>query len=105
MDSRLEATDSRFDAMDSRLGGVEERLGSLEATVENRLKETRPIWETVQAQLADLKEFQERLREDTEKGFRIIDRRLELQPIEWSRLRGFQRDLEERVDKIEKRLD
>ena len=105
MDARIESMDARIESMDARLRSVEDRLGSLETKVEDRLKETRPMWESVQAQLLDLKESQERLRADMEKGFRIIDRRLEVQPIEWSRLRGYQRDVEERVEKIEKRLE
>lgn len=34
-------------ALDSRLGSVEERLFSLEEKVDARLRETRPIWESV----------------------------------------------------------
>jgi predicted nucleic acid-binding Zn-ribbon protein len=34
-------------ALDSRLGSVEERLTSLEEKVDARLRETRPIWESV----------------------------------------------------------
>lgn len=97
---------------------IEERGQAMEAEiiafntkVDERLKDTRPMWEAVQAQLAELKESderlrheQERLRYEMEKGFRLIDRRLERQPLEMDRLHGYQRDLEERVEKIEKRL-
>lgn len=38
-------------ALDQRLTSVEERLLSLEEKADSRLKETRPIWETVQQQL------------------------------------------------------
>jgi hypothetical protein len=62
------------------------------------------MWEAVQAQLTELREEHKRLRYDTEKGFRLIDKRLERQPIEMERLHGFQRDLEERADDLEKRL-
>ena len=34
-------------ALDFRLGSVEERLSSLEEKVDARLRETRPIWESV----------------------------------------------------------
>ncbi|HSQ19006.1 MAG TPA: hypothetical protein VLR92_01400, partial [Blastocatellia bacterium] len=104
LESRVESVESRVESVESRLKNVEERLGSLETKVEDRLKETRPMWELVQAQLQDLRESHERLRAEMEKGFRIIDRRLEIQPIELSRVYGYQRDLEERVEKIEKRM-
>jgi chromosome segregation ATPase len=40
--------------IDQRLTSVEERLSSLEDKVDSRLKETRPIWESVQQQLRKL---------------------------------------------------
>jgi chromosome segregation ATPase len=43
-------------ALDQRLSSLEERLSSLEERVDSRLKETRPIWEAVQAQLKKLDE-------------------------------------------------
>ena len=101
MDSRLESTDSRLESTDSRLESLDSRLGSLEAKVEERLKDTRPMWEAVQTQLAGLRESQDRLRGEMEKGFRLIDRRLENQPVEYDRLYRYHRDLEERVEKIE----
>ena len=42
------------------------------------------------------------LRADTEKGFRTFDRRMERQIGEFEKLHAYQRDLEDRVDKIEK---
>jgi len=104
MESRIESIESRIDSIDLRMSGVEDRLGSLEAKVEERLKDTRPMWEAVQTQLAGLRESQDRLRGEMEKGFRLIDRRLENQPVEYDRLYRYHRDLEERVEKIEKQL-
>jgi predicted nucleic acid-binding Zn-ribbon protein len=43
-------------ALDQRLTSVDGRLTSLEATVDSRLKETRPIWEAVKAQIEKLDE-------------------------------------------------
>lgn len=97
--------------IEERGQAMEAELIALNTKVDERLKDTRPMWEAVQAQLAELKESderlrheQERLRYEMEKGFRLIDRRLERQPLEMDRLHGYQRDLEERVEKIEKRL-
>jgi chromosome segregation ATPase len=41
-------------AMAKNIAGLDERVTSLEETVEARLKETRPIWEAVQAQIEKL---------------------------------------------------
>ena len=38
-------------SMENRLDSLETRLTSLEEKVDERLRETRPIWESVQAQL------------------------------------------------------
>src|SRR5438874_8547071 len=43
-------------AMAKNIAGIDERLTSLEETVDARLKETRPIWEAVQAQIEKLDE-------------------------------------------------
>lgn len=84
-----------FESMDSR-------LGNLETLVDKRLKDTQPIWEAVQAQLAEIKQEQQSFRAETEKGFRTIDRRMERQIGEFERLHAYQRDLEDRVDKLER---
>src|SRR5881394_4537708 len=41
-------------AMAKNIAGIDERLTSLEEIVDARLKETRPIWEAVQAQIEKL---------------------------------------------------
>jgi chromosome segregation ATPase len=41
-------------AMAKNIAALDERLTSLEERVDNRLKETRPIWEAVQAQIEKL---------------------------------------------------
>jgi len=130
---------------------MDSRLETLDEKVDKRLRETQPIWESVQAQLSELRESQQSLldshrslvedvgalraevaglraevaglhaevaglhaedtslrgeiaslRDITEKGFRTLDRRMERQIGEFERLHAYQRDLEDRVDKIEK---
>jgi chromosome segregation ATPase len=115
----VQSMDSRSQRMEARVESIDSRLASLETKVDERLKEdTRPIWEAVQTQLAELKESQAELRKsqeemraelqgfraETEKGFRTIDRRMERQIGEFERLHAYQRDLEDRVDQIEKRI-
>jgi chromosome segregation ATPase len=50
--------------LDTRMGSLESRLESLESKVDARLYDTRPIWEKVQADTAQLQEGQEFLRKD-----------------------------------------
>ena len=104
MDTRLASVGDRLASLENRVASVEARLTSLETKVDDRLKDTRPMWEVVQTQLAEFRQSQDRLRGEMEKGFRLVDRRLENQPVEYDRLYRYHRDLEERVEKIEKQL-
>lgn len=94
-------------SIDSRLGNVEARLESLETKVDERLKDTRPMWEAVQVQLTEvessLRSEIQGLRSEMEKGFRLFDRRIEHYLGEFDKLRAYQRDLEYRVDEIERK--
>ncbi|MEW6211576.1 MAG: hypothetical protein AB1631_24635 [Acidobacteriota bacterium] len=45
----------------TRLTALEQRVESLEQKVEERLYDTRPIWESVQAQITELREGQEKI--------------------------------------------
>jgi len=49
--ARFDAMDARFDSMETRFDSVETRLTTLEDKVDARLRETRPIWESMQQQL------------------------------------------------------
>ena len=93
--TQLEGVDTRLGSVETRLGSVETRLENLEIKVDERLKETRPMWEAVQTQLAELGESQE-------KGFHRFDRVMDRLSGDINRLHGEQVELESRVDKIEK---
>lgn len=80
----------------TRLDAIEARLTALEKKVDERLHDTRPIWEAVQAAVADLAER-------VEKGFRIQDRRFEHLLGEVSRMHGEVRDLDDRMGKLEQK--
>jgi chromosome segregation ATPase len=99
--SQVQSIDARVESIDSlletRLGRLETRLESLEIKVDERLKETRPMWEAVQAQLAELSESQD-------KGFHRFDRVMDRLSGDMNRLHGEQVELESRVRKIGKRL-
>jgi len=110
MDSHIGSLETH---LDERLRSMDSRLGGLETKVEERLKDTRPMWEAVQAQLAEvesslrseIRSEVQGLRAETEKGFRLVDRRMEYYAGESGKMHGYQRDLEDRVDKIEKGLN
>jgi septation ring formation regulator EzrA len=132
-----DSQDTKIDRLIIAVQSIDSRLASLETKVDQRLHDTQPIWEAVQAQLSEIRDTLERhgqilqqhteilqqhgerlqrleedvaglrgevasLRADTEKGFRTIDRRMERQIGEFERLHAYQRDLEDRVDRIEK---
>jgi chromosome segregation ATPase len=44
----------RFDSLENRLTSFEGRLTSLEDKVDARLRETRPMWEALQAQMKEI---------------------------------------------------
>lgn len=54
MEARLDRMETRLDRMETRLDGVDGRLASLEEKVDARLRETRPMWEAMQAQLRQI---------------------------------------------------
>jgi chromosome segregation ATPase len=54
MENRMGSIENRMDSMENRMGSIETRLTSLEDKVDARLRETRPIWEAVQAQLKEI---------------------------------------------------
>ena len=94
----VQSMDSRLGNVETRLESVETRLESLEIKVEERMKETRPMWEALQTQIAELSESQE-------KGFRRFDRAMDLVAGDLTRLHGDHVELESRVAKNEKRLN
>ena len=49
--------------LDSRVERLDSRLGSLEQKVDERLHDTRPIWEKVNTDIAELQAGQQRLTE------------------------------------------
>jgi chromosome segregation ATPase len=107
-DERLQGFDERLRSFDERLQGFDERLRALEARsqehdskieslekmVEARLYDTRPIWEAVQLQITEL-------RAEMAKGFRRSDRKMELFQEQVVELYAYQRDMEERLEKLE----
>lgn len=103
IDARLDSMDVRLNSMDARLDSMDARLTTLEETVERRLLETRPIWESVLEQLkemsAQLTEVNARLTkvEHESSDFRRMFR------AAYSDFSRVQDNFEERLDKLEGR--
>jgi chromosome segregation ATPase len=81
---------ARFDALDRRMGNFESHLTSLEEKVDARLRETRPIWEAMQARL-----------ENIEGEVKSINRRLRVLHDDILITKEGQVELRERIEKLE----
>jgi hypothetical protein len=90
-EERIEARLQRFE---EHLREHDAKIESLEKTLEARLYDTRPMWEAVQLQIVEL-------RADMEKGFRRSDRKAALFHEQVSDLYAYQRDMDERLEKLE----
>jgi chromosome segregation ATPase len=84
----------------TELDGLQNSLGELRQDVTS-IKNSQ---EKLREQINEIQNQLQALRSETEKGFRTIDRRMERQIGEFERLHAYQRDLEDRVDEIEKRV-
>jgi len=91
---RLQSFGALLRDFHERLREHDARIESLEKTVEARLYDTRPLWEAVQLQIVEL-------RAEMEKGFRRSDRKAALFHEQVSDLYAYQRDMEERLEKLE----
>lgn len=133
VDALNDSRDQRLDQILAAVQTLDVRVERVETKVDERLRETRPMWETVHAQLAEikqavqaetqsrhaqvselrelvqaqvgeLKESQQALRAEMGKSFRLLDRRMEMYADMVARVHAYERDLEDRVDEIAKRL-
>jgi len=64
--SRIQVLDNKVDALDNRFQVLDKRVEALDEKVEERLYDTRPIWEQVVANVAQLQEGQQRIEEGLE---------------------------------------
>lgn len=90
----------------NRLQSLEDRLQSLEHKVDERLYDTRPMWEAVQVQLGELREEvgQMAKAEDMAMSFRKLDSKLEMLAREVRDLYADERELERRVGNLESKI-
>ena len=106
---------ARLDSIDSRLDNLETRLSTLEDKVDRRLQETRPIWERVLVRLdgvegqlvsfdARMVSFGKRLDDfgsELRSSLRRFDRQVEHLAKDVLEVRADQRELEDRMDRLE----
>ena len=83
LDNLEKQVNERLDRLEKQQAALTAKLESLEVKVDQRLRETRPIWENVQSQLRDLDARGARLeadlaqhRAETASGFRGGDRKI-----------------------------
>lgn len=54
LEDRMTSVENRLVAVDDRVLSIDKRLSSLEDKVDERLRETRPIWEGMQQRLTEI---------------------------------------------------
>jgi hypothetical protein len=81
---------ARFDTLDVR-------ITTLEGRVDSRLRETRPIWEAMQADLSNVKDDLANVKGEV----KVISRNVMLLHEDNLRMGSDQRELKERVEKLE----
>lgn len=97
LDAGMTRMESRLDNVETRLERLEARVESLESESQRRAVETKPIWERALAEIAAVRQDVAALSEKVE----IIDHKLNALGNDMLTLRGQQRRLEVRMDKIE----
>ena len=111
IDVRLDSIEHRLAIVENRLSALEVRVDALEDKVDRRLQETRPIWEQVlvrldgvESKVQTLEGGVTELREEMRAGFRRFERAMVAQFTEVSETRGDQRDLEKRMNELERKM-
>lgn len=82
-----------------RVESIETRLDTLETRMAERRNDTRPLWESVQAQLVALGEGQERI----EQKLVVVDHKIDILVKDLFELRTQHSLLEDRVERLERK--
>ena len=104
LETRVDKLEQRIDRVEQRLNVLEQRLDALEKTVDERLYDTRSIWQKVIADIAEFKEGQQRLEGDVheiKESVRDIDRRVSFLSDTMIRVQANYGDLDNRVYQLE----
>ena len=95
--ARFDSIDSRLSSVETKVDGLDGRLTTLEEKVDTRLRETRPIWEAMQADLASVKEDMTKVKADVKE----IKYTWKAMHKEVLRVRTDVEELDERIEKLE----
>jgi chromosome segregation ATPase len=88
--------------LSTRLESLEQRFVSLEQKVEERLYDTRPIWEKVQADIAQLLGSQDSLAREINTHWRDMNRKLSIFNDTLAEIQADYRDIYDRVRGLER---
>lgn len=106
--SEMTGLKSEMAEMKETANRTELRLTSLETKAEERLHETRPMWQAIHAQTEKLVEQQARMEKrqeeqhaETQQALRQINHQLEELAVDQLRVKGSQRELTKRVAFLE----
>jgi chromosome segregation ATPase len=107
--SAVQGLDARVQSLDAKVQSMDNRLGTLEQKVDERLLETRPIWEKVvadierlQTNVSQLHEGQETLRREVNTGLRDINRKFSIFNDTLTQMQADYRDIYDRVRDLER---
>jgi chromosome segregation ATPase len=107
--SAVRNLDTRVQSLDTKVQNMDARLGTLEQKMDERLLETRPIWEKVvadierlQTNVAQLHEGQETLRREVNTGLRDINRKFSIFNDTLTQMQADYRDIYDRVRDLER---
>jgi chromosome segregation ATPase len=90
LEEKVDVLDGRLSSLESKVDGIDGRLTALEEKVDARLRETRPVWEAMQARL-----------ESVENEVKEINRGVKVLHKDILQVRVDQEELRERIEKLE----
>ena len=96
-------TPDRLDELISLVHNIAARLSALEQKVDERLHDTRPIWEAVQTQIAELHTEVTNNFQKLNRKFDVVTRKVDVFNEDLLDLKYKQRELEGRMDKLEEK--
>ena len=103
--SAVQSLSTNVQSLNAAFKDFNVRLQVLESTITERLLETKPIWERALAEIAEtraeLAETRAELKTQMDEGFRKLGSKMEVLNDDLLTLRGNQRLLDRRVEKLE----
>jgi peptidoglycan hydrolase CwlO-like protein len=110
--TRKLTADQKLDLLLARTEKLEKEFGEFRAFVEPKLSDTKPIWERALTQIMEVKaevtETHERLAKvenglaKVEKELRLLNHKFENQTLDFTNTRAEVRELQHRVDELER---